>query len=90
MSRVVLDGDEIDSLGDVHDTLARELGFPAYYGRNLDGLWDVLTADVAVPVEIHWRNSATSRTRLGEDFEKIAEILQDAAKTRRGITVTFE
>jgi ribonuclease inhibitor len=90
MRRCVLDGAGLQSAAEVHDTLARELGFPAHYGRNLDALWDVLTGDVAVPAEILWRNSDLSRAKLGEAFERIAKILEDAAAARSGLTVTFE
>lgn len=31
------------SPAELHDTLARELEFPAWYGRNLDALYDCLT-----------------------------------------------
>lgn len=34
----------IDSMGALHDILARELDFPQWYGRNLDALHDCLGA----------------------------------------------
>lgn len=39
---VLLQGRRIAGEDDVHDTLARALGLPAHYGRNLDALADVL------------------------------------------------
>ena len=33
----------ISSMAQMHDTLARELNFPEWYGRNLDALHDCLT-----------------------------------------------
>lgn len=38
-----LDGSRIKDLEDLHDVLAECFSFPAYYGRNLDALWDLLT-----------------------------------------------
>ena len=32
------------NIGEVHDFIANELGFPEYYGRNLDALYDMLSS----------------------------------------------
>jgi ribonuclease inhibitor len=56
--------------------LSRQLDFGPYYGRNLDALWDRLSADVERPVELVWENSDISRILLGaEAFEKIKSLL---------------
>ena len=39
----LIDGAAIETRDQLHDTLARQLSFPAYYGRNLDALFDCLT-----------------------------------------------
>lgn len=44
MKRVVLDRGVLCSPRQVHARLAQELGFPAWYGANLDALHDCLTA----------------------------------------------
>jgi len=59
MHEVILDEKSLGSLGDAHDVLAAGLGFPAYYGRNLDALWDCL-GDLDEPVLVHV-------VRAGED-----------------------
>ena len=38
-----LDGRQLASLPEAHDYLAQMLGFPDYYGKNLDALYDLLT-----------------------------------------------
>jgi ribonuclease inhibitor len=74
--RVTINGALIRSESDLHDTLAQQLDFGPYYGRNLDALWDRLATDVERPVEIVWEESETSRTLLGPDvFEKIKSVL---------------
>lgn len=43
MEERVIDCTEIRSREDLHEVFARELHFPAWYGRNLDALHDCLT-----------------------------------------------
>ncbi|WP_307628109.1 barstar family protein [Streptomyces turgidiscabies] len=74
--RVEIDGATIHSEKDLHDLLSRALVFGPHYGANLSALWDRLSTDVERPFEIVWRESALSRTALGEsEFEKIRDLL---------------
>lgn len=74
--RVTIDGALIRSESDLHDFLARKLDFGPYYGRNLDALWDRLSADVERPVEVIWERYEESKTLLGvEAFERISSVL---------------
>ena len=43
MIEVRLDGRQISDKKQLHDQLSMELGFPAWYGSNLDALYDCLT-----------------------------------------------
>ena len=75
---VILDGDALRDIGDVHRTLARALDFGPYYGGNLPALWDRLSADVPRPVKVRWINSGASRSALAGDFDAIIEIVDRA------------
>lgn len=44
MKNITINCANIASMAVLHDILARELSFPAWYGRNLDALHDCLTA----------------------------------------------
>ena len=44
MKEIMIHCDQIASLAEIHDILARELDFPQWYGRNLDALHDCLTS----------------------------------------------
>ena len=44
MKSITINCAEIGSMAAMHDVLARELGFPGWYGRNLDALHDCLCA----------------------------------------------
>ena len=43
MRQILLDLTKAKTRRDVHETIASELGFPDYYGYNLDALYDCLT-----------------------------------------------
>ena len=70
--------------------LARQLGFPGHFGGNLDALHDVLTGDVAGPVEIVWRDHRLSETALGADYARVLAVLRDAAAARDDLTLILE
>ncbi|HEY2582962.1 MAG TPA: barstar family protein [Mucilaginibacter sp.] len=53
---VIIDGDAIKSIEDFHIQIKNALDAPDYYGKNLDALWDILTAYVDVPLKIIWIN----------------------------------
>lgn len=89
LKRCQLSGKSIRSLEDFYDQIARELRFPAYFGRNLDALWDVLTTDVEGPVQLIWEDSAVSKKSMGKDFEKVLTLLEELQKERSDFRVTF-
>ncbi len=43
MKKIIIDGAKIATKDELHDTLAAAFGFPEWYGRNLDALYDCLT-----------------------------------------------
>ena len=53
MAEIVLDGLEIRSAEAVHDRFAQGLNLPAWYGRNLDALFDCLT-ELGKPWRTAW------------------------------------
>lgn len=77
---------DIHSLAQFYDELARQLAFPAHFGRNLDALWDVLTGEVAGPFEIVWEESAKAQANLGLDYAKLIILLNDLAAERDDFT----
>jgi ribonuclease inhibitor len=90
MRKAILEGASLKTVDDVYDALAQQLGFPAYFGRNLDALRDVLTGEVPGPVEIVWRDGARSHAAMGKAFERLTSVLVDAAAERPDLTLTFE
>ncbi len=82
-----IDAAALAGIGEVHDRLAADLSFPDYYGRNLDALWDVLTGDLEGPATIEIEAAAAGRARLGPDFDRLLEVLKDAAVENVALTV---
>lgn len=78
---------DIRSTAHFYDELARQLAFPAHFGRNLDALWDVLSGDVEGPLEIVWEGTQISRAHMGNDYAKLAELLEEAAAERGDMTL---
>lgn len=58
----------------IHDAVTEALKLPAYYGRNLDALYDCLT-EVAFDVEI----TLLHADRLGNRGPALERLLRDAA-----------
>lgn len=80
---------DIRTLDQLYNELARQLGFPDHFGRNLDALWDVLTTDIEGPLEIVWENPELSRAGLGDDYARLVSLLEDATAERGDMTLEF-
>ena len=88
MKTVILDGNEIISMSDIHNLFAGELDFPQWYGKNLDALYDCLS-DVTEEVEITIENSAELMENLGISFERLCALLNDVSEENEKISVSF-
>ena len=76
MKIVLLDGNQIKNISDLHETFASALGFPGYYGRNLDALHDALT-DITEKVGIIIVNVEALTQSLGAGWDGFLELLAD-------------
>lgn len=88
MKRVVtLDGSSLETIEQAHEALSDALELPPYYGRNLDALWDCLTAWVELPITVGWVDFPESRRRLGADADRLLATFQAAAAKLEGFEV---
>lgn len=71
-----LDGSTISNEAEFHTSIKELLDMGDHYGANLDALWDRLSTDTERPVTLIWKDSNTSRNRLGATFDRITEVLE--------------
>jgi ribonuclease inhibitor len=86
----ILNGKAIHSLDEFYDEISGQLSLPAYFGRNLDALWDVLSTEVEGPTEIVWQDAQASRQAMGEDFEKVVKVLKEVEGSREDLKVIIK
>ena len=86
MKNVIIQGSEIFSIADIHEKLMDELGFPEYYGMNLDALHDCL-GDIFEETSITISESDVLAHRLGTSFEKLMQVLCDTAEENDNLYV---
>ncbi|WP_160688477.1 barstar family protein [Clostridium sp. C2-6-12] len=84
MNKVVIQGSKLKDKNILHQILKQELKLPAYYGENLDALWDCLTTDVQLPLTIEWVDFQKSKELLGDYAENTLEIFNEAEKFTKG------
>ncbi len=75
----VLDGEIIKDREMLHDTLAETLGFPDWYGRNLDALHDCLT-DIMEETEIQIRHERALADHLGSYAADLKRVIRMTAE----------
>lgn len=86
MKTCTLYGARIADLDALHTALAEGLGFPAWYGRNLDALYDVLT-EPTEPTSLTIYGWDALADALGEKAGPLRRVLEDAGLENPSLTV---
>lgn len=84
--RIELDSSLMTNRDAVHDLIAEKLSFPAYYGRNLDALYDLLSAYPG-ELEIAVSNAADLVANLGSYGTALIKTFYDAAENNPNLRV---
>ncbi|MCQ2252926.1 MAG: barstar family protein [Bacteroidales bacterium] len=84
MKKVVLDFAGKATPAQIHDYLYASMGFPEYYGRNLDALYDCLS-DVCEPTCVGVYNLDPDNSY----HESLAQVLRDAQSDNSSLGVFF-
>lgn len=88
METILLDGAQMTTRGAAHAYLAARLGFPAWYGKNLDALYDLLT-ERGEPLRLQLRHREALEAALGGYGTALLETIQDAAEKNPVLEVSF-
>ena len=80
--RVVLDALRLQSRDEAHKYLREALGFPEYYGGNLDALHECLTELDAAEIEF-----VNAEKVSGGYFARVMEVFRDSAEENPGMKI---
>lgn len=90
MNICILDGREIKDRMELHNKIEISLGFPYWYGRNLDALYDCLT-DVEEEAEIWVFYKSEMEEYLGIEYvQALIKVIQRAAEANNKIKLGME
>ncbi|MCI3197398.1 barnase inhibitor [Bacillus sp. HU-1818] len=87
MNKIIINGEQIRDVKNLHRQLKQDLELPEYYGENLDALWDCLTGWVEFPIVIEWKQFDQSKKLLGSSAEAFWEVFQSAIADGYDITI---
>lgn len=84
---IVIDCSGIDSRETLHRAFAQSLSFPAWYGNNLDALYDALSEVSATVHLLHWSQAEAA---LGPYGSRARKVLTEAAQRNGPLEIIFE
>ena len=92
MKKVILNLSVPESKRGVHEYIAEEMGFPDYYGYNLDALYDMLTS-LTEPTAVGVFSPTPAFDELDIDLlvyiDKVCDVFRDAEFTNPELAVIF-
>ena len=74
-----IDGISVTSMEDIHNILAQQLEFPAWYGGNLDALHDCLT-ELHEETDLSIIHPEALLETLDPAYVRLCRVLSDAAE----------
>ena len=81
-----LDFSECRYLGEIYEVIKNELELPAWFGANLDALWDAITGIMYTPAEIRIFRTV-GRSELVPDIDEIIAVFREAEEKYHEIFV---
>ena len=91
MKKITVDLTNIETPGGMHAYLAYVMDFPAYYGRNLDALHDILSGfNKTGAVTFHIINREKQSSRMVTLYQAMLDMLTDLGRENPNIGVVEE
>ncbi len=87
MKTIVIDGAYMTERGTSYAYLAKRLGFPSYFGKNLDALYDLLT-EPCEPRTLVIYNKKKLLLNLGNYGQRMLDTIQDAVRVNGNLFYT--
>ena len=88
MNKYIVDFRKAKTYEDLHEILKKSLGFPDYYGKNLDALWDCLM-DYCYDWYIEIIGTDSIEKSLDNDMKKIIEVFTDLIRRYKSSQVAI-
>ena len=89
MKEIIINGGEIRSKEELHDTFSEQCGFPDWYGRNLDALHDCLT-DIREPLLIRIENYGDLEKNLPVYARLLVRVLRHSCADNAYLSFTAD
>jgi RNAse (barnase) inhibitor barstar len=89
MQEIRLDISLFEEKISLHRYLKEQMGFPFYYGSNLDALFDELSS-ITEPVHILLRYSTKPRGKMTDYVPRILKVFGDAASDNYNLKLTVK
>ncbi len=80
MREITISGAEIGTREALHDVLQEKLALPDWYGRNLDALYDCLTAELTEETQLTVTDAELLEDSLGSYGRVFLRVLEEAAE----------
>ena len=87
MQEILLDITPFEEKIALHRYLKEQMGFPFYYGANLDALFDELTS-ITEPVQLTLRYSTTPLGDMVDYTPRLLRVFGDAAQENYNLKLT--
>lgn len=92
MEEIVLDFTSCNYIGEVYQVIKKGLGFPNYFGENLDALWDCLGDYCEAPmiIKIKGIQTLTVNKKGWKDYiDKIVAVFDEFHQMESGIVFEY-
>ena len=83
MKIILIDGTRIDDIDDLHDEFSKVLGFPDWYGRNMDALYDEL-CESSEMIGVIAVNTKELSEKLGKRWNAFLRLMSDVERENSG------